>query len=444
MAHSKYGQTPAVGSVAKRPFVTKDQLDAIIARYPTPLHLYSEKLIRSRMRALAQAFAWNPGFKEYFAVKATPNPEIVSVLVEEGCGCDCATAPELMLADAVGVRGHDIMLSSNDTPLEDFLLANKLGALINFDSYELIDFWRTHVGAFPETVCVRINPGGSVAAQNTIIGNPQDSKFGMTKEQIKAAIRELSHEGVKHFGIHAFLASNTLGNDYYPDLAARLFHLVVELHAELGVDITFVDLSGGVGVAYDPSDEPADIMAIGQGVREAYERIIEPSGLTLSIKTELGRWLLAPAGALITRVIHTKHTYKDYLGVDACSADLIRPMMYGAYHHITVMGKEDAPGEKYYNVVGGLCENADQLAHDRLLPEVHVGDVLFIHDAGAHGHAMGFNYNGKLRSKEVLLTKDGSARLIRRAETARDLFATLDVTPLGKKLIDQCSAGTYA
>ena len=415
----------------KRPFVNKDQLEAICAEYPTPFHLYDEAEIRRRARALNAAFAWNPGFKEYFAVKATPNPWIVSILAEEGCGCDCATGTELTLAEACGVTGADIMLSSNDTPDEDYRQAAELGAVINLDSLDMVDcLVRALGGELPKMVCCRVNPGGTFSSANGIIGNPQDAKFGMTVPQLMEAFSRLAELGVRDFGIHAFLASNTQENDYYPRLARQLFELAVRARDELGVHVCLIDLSGGVGVDYAPEDPAADIAAIGQGVREAYEQVLIPAGMDdVRICSELGRWMLAPAGGLVTRVIHEKVTYKDYLGVDACAANLMRPAIYDAYHHITVMGKEHEPAERAYNVVGRLCENNDQFAHDRMLPQTGVGDLLFIHDTGAHGFSMGYNYNGSLRSAELLLREDGSVRRIRRAETQADYFATFDDDP---------------
>ena len=428
----------STAACGKRPFVSKEQLEAIAAEFPTPFHLYSEHEVRRRAQALNQAFAWNPGFCEYFAVKATPNPSILKILMEYGCGADCATSNELLLAHACGLEGEQIMLSSNDTPAQTYLLARDLGAIVNFDSYDMLEYWRQSLDTFPKTVCCRVNPGGDFQSANGIIGSPRDAKFGMTEAQLHQAFTELSAEGVQEFGIHAFLASNTLGNDYYPRLARQLFQLAAHEAAELGIHIGFIDLSGGVGVAYEPGQQENDIAAIGEGVRRAYQEVLVPAGMgDVQIKTELGRWMLAPAGGLVTRVIHEKVTYKDYLGVDACAADLIRPAMYGAYHHITVMGKEDAPADHTYNVVGGLCENNDQFAWDRQLPETTPGDLLFIHDAGAHGHSMGYNYNGRTRSAEVLLQEDGTARLIRRAERPQDLFATLDVTEEGKAQMRQ-------
>jgi diaminopimelate decarboxylase len=423
-------------SATKRPFVTRERLEQIAQSHPTPFYLYSEDLLRARARALNEAFAWNPGFREHFAVKATPNPAIIRILAEEGCGTDCASLTELMLSDACGISGEAAMFTSSDTPLADYRLARDLGATINFDSLDQLGFWRDNVGEFPRTVCCRVNPGGDFEAANGIIGTPQDSKFGMTVPQLREAFRTLRDAGVKEFGIHAFLASNTLGDDYYPRLARRLFQLAADLSYELCVHVAFVDLSGGIGIAYEPGQRENDIRAIGEGVRRAYEEVLVPAGMgDVSIRSELGRWIAAPAGALVTRVIHHKVTYHDYLGVDACSANLMRPAMYGAYHHITVMGREDESVGGTYNVVGGLCENSDQLARERPLPRTGVGDLLFVHDCGAHGHSMGYNYNGRLRSAELLLQSDGDVRLIRRAETPADYFATLDVTPEGAALL---------
>ncbi len=415
----------------KRPFVTKEKLEAVCREYPTPFHIYDESEIRRRARALNAAFAWNPGFKEYFAVKATPNPWIVSILAEEGCGCDCATGTELELASACGVTGEGIMLSSNDTPDEDYREAARLGAIINLDSLDMVDcLERALGGVLPKRVCCRLNPGGTFEAANGIIGNPADAKFGMTPAQLEEAFARLKAAGVEEFGIHAFLASNTQVDDYYPRLARVLFGEAVRLRDKLGVHITLIDLSGGIGVDYRPEDPAANIAAIGEGVRRAYEEVLVPAGMgDVRLCSELGRWMLAPAGALVTRVIHEKVTYKDYLGVDACAANLMRPAIYDAYHHITVMGKEDAPADHVYNVVGRLCENNDQFAHDRPLPACGVGDLLYIHDTGAHGFSMGYNYNGSLRSAELLLREDGSVQRIRRAETRADYFATFDDDP---------------
>ncbi|OUN20997.1 diaminopimelate decarboxylase [Flavonifractor sp. An82] len=415
----------------KRPFVTLEQLREMTEQYPTPFHLYDEKGIRENARRLKEAFAWNPGFKEYFAVKATPNPAILKILREEGCGADCSSLTELMLADRSGFSGHEIMFSSNDTPAEDFKLAAQLGAIINLDDFTHIDFLKETIGFIPETVCCRFNPGGvftigASAEGFQVMDTPGDSKYGFTREQLFEGFKKLKAMGAKRFGIHAFLASNTLSNQYYPTLAGILFQLAVELEQETGCDVCFINLSGGVGIPYKPDQPANDIAVIGEGVRQQFEKILVPAGMgDVAIYTELGRFMLGPNGCLVTKVLHFKHTYKEYVGVDACAANLMRPAMYGAYHHITVMGKEDAPCDHMYDVTGGLCENNDKFAVDRMLPEVELGDLLVIHDAGAHGFSMGYNYNGKLRSAEVLLQKDGSTRLIRRAETPEDYFATL-------------------
>ena len=415
----------------KRPFVTQEQLEEMTRQYPTPFHLYDEKGIRENARQLKAAFAWNPGFKEYFAVKATPNPAILKILREEGCGADCSSLTELMLADRCGLTGAEIMFSSNDTPAEDFRLAARLGATINLDDFTHIDFLRDTIGHIPETISCRFNPGGVFSIGEStegfqVMDNPGDSKYGFTRAQLFEGFRKLKAMGARRFGIHAFLASNTLSNEYYPTLAGILFRLAVELERETGCDICFINLSGGVGVPYKPDQPANDIAAIGEGVRRQFEEILVPAGMgDVAIYTELGRFMLAPNGHLVTRVLHFKHTYKEYVGVDACAANLMRPAMYGAYHHITVVGKEDAPCDHRYDVTGGLCENNDKFAIDRMLPEVALGDLLVIHDTGAHGFSMGYNYNGKLRSAEVLLREDGSTRLIRRAETPEDYFATL-------------------
>ena len=414
----------------KKTFVTKAQLDEIVKQYPTPFHLYDEKGIRENARKVHQAFSWNKGFKEYFAVKATPNPFILKILHEEGCGCDCSSYTELMLTEACGITGSDIMFSSNDTPAEDFEYARKLGAIVNLDDITHIDFLEQH-GGIPETISCRFNPGGIFQMSNGIMDNPGDSKYGLTPGQMFEAFRILKEKGVKHFGIHSFLASNTVTNEYYPALAKVLFELAVKLRDETGVHISFINLSGGVGIPYRPEQEPNDILAIGEGVRLVYEEVLVPAGMgDVSIYTEMGRFMLGPYGCLVTKAIHEKHTYKEYIGCDACAADLMRPAMYDAYHHITVMGKEDQPCDHKYDVTGSLCENNDKFAKDRMLPKIDKGDLLVIHDAGAHGHAMGYNYNGKLRSAEILLKEDGSTQMIRRAETPADLFATFDFTDL--------------
>lgn len=417
----------------KIPFVTKEQLENIASRYATPFYLYDEKGIRETARRVNKAFSWNKGFKEYFAVKATPTPGILKILHEEGCGADCSSYTELLMADAVGFKGDEIMFSSNDTPAEDFQLARKLNATINLDDITHIDFLE-RVADIPDTVCCRYNPGGHFAIANNIMDNPGDAKYGMTREQLTEAYKRLMAKGVKHFGLHAFLASNTVTNDYYPELARILFKVAVELKEETGASIEFINLSGGVGIAYRPGQQQNDIMEIGEGVRRAYEEVLVPAGMgNVRLYTEMGRYMLAPYGALVSRVIHQKHIYKEYIGLDACAANLMRPAIYGAYHHITVMGKENAPCDHKYDVTGGLCENNDKFAIDRMLPEINIGDLVFIHDAGAHGFAMGYNYNGKLRSAELLLKEDGSVEMIRRAETPADYFATFDFTGLFNK-----------
>lgn len=410
----------------KVPFINKDALEHIVEQFPTPFHLYDEAGIRRTARLLNQAFAWNEGFKEYFAVKATPNPYILQILREEGCGADCASYTELLMSDAVGFKEHEIMFSSNATPAEDFVLARKQGVIINLDDFTHIDFLEKTAG-LPETICCRYNPGGHFVIENNIMDNPGESKYGMTHDQIIEAYRILKAKGVKHFGMHAFLASNTVTNEYYPELARILFNMAVEIKEKTGVELEFINLSGGVGVAYRPEQQDNDILAIGEGVRKVYEEVLVPAGMgKVKIFSELGRFMLAPNGALVTKAIHQKHTYKEYIGCDACAANLMRPAIYGSYHHITVMGKENAPCDHKYDVTGGLCENSDKFAIDRMLPEVEMGDLLYIHDTGAHGFAMGYNYNGKLRSAEILLQEDGSAKMIRRAETPKDYFATFD------------------
>ena len=415
----------------KKPFVTKEQLDAIAARYPTPFYLYDERGIRENARRLKAAFAWNPGFREYFAVKATPTPAILKLLHEEGCGCDCSSLTELMMSDRCGIRGEEIMFSSNNTPAEEYQLADKLGAVINLDDITHVDFLEQAIGHIPEKICCRYNPGGVFTLGQTregfqVMDNPGEAKYGMTRAQIADAFRMLRDRGAKEFGLHAFLASNTLSNEYYPQLAKVLFQLAVELKEETGCHITFIDLSGGVGVPYLPDAPENDIAAIGEGVRRVHEEVLVPAGMgDVALYSELGRFMLAPYGCLVTRAIHEKHIYKEYIGVDACACNLMRPAMYGSYHHITVMGKENAPCDHKYDVAGGLCENNDKFAIDRMLPKIDRGDLLVIHDAGAHGFSMGYNYNGKLRSAELLLREDGSVDQIRRAETPDDYFATL-------------------
>ena len=413
----------------KTSFLTLEKARQIIKEIPTPFHIYDEAGIRRNARALKEAFSWNPGFKEYFAVKATPNPYIIQILKEEGCGCDCATYTELLLAEAVGVTGHDVMFSSNVTPELDMKKAYEMGAYINLDDSTHVDFL-DRVAGVPETVCLRYNPGGSFSLGNTIMDMPRDAKYGMTEDQMAGAITRLMALGAKHFGVHAFLASNTTTNEYYPELAAQLFRLIVRLRNATGAHIAFVNLSGGIGVDYRPEQPRNDIRAIGEGVRQKYEQILTPCGMDdVAIYTELGRFMLAPYGHLVSTVLHQKHIYREYIGLDACAANLMRPAMYGSYHHITVLGKENAPLDHIYDVTGGLCENNDKFAIDRSLPAIDIGDILVIHDTGAHGFSMGYKYNGKHRSAEVLLKEDGSFQLIRRAETVDDYFATFDITP---------------
>ena len=415
----------------KKPFLTLAQAQEIRKSYPTPFHIYDERGIRENARALKAAFAWNPGFKEYFAVKATPTPGILKLLREEGCGVDCSSLTELMMAERCGFTGSEIMFSSNETPAEDFELAAGLGAYINLDDLTHVDFLYHTLGRVPETVCCRFNPGGMFTLGESkegfqVMDNPGEAKYGMTRPQLAQGFTRLRELGAKRFGIHAFLASNTISNEYDPALARLLFRTAADVSEETGCQVAFINLSGGVGVPYRPEQSANDIGVIGEGVRRAYEEILVPAGMDdVAIFTELGRFMLAPFGHLVTTAVHEKHIYKEYIGVDACAANLMRPAIYGAYHHITVLGKEDEPCDHVYDVVGSLCENSDKFAIDRELPEIKVGDILAIHDAGAHGFSMGYNYNGKLRSAELLLREDGSVELLRRAETPDDYFATL-------------------
>lgn len=411
----------------KKTFVSNTQLKKIVKEYPTPFHLYDEKGIRENASKLKQAFSWNKGFKEYFAVKATPNPKILKILKDEGCGVDCSSHNELIMSQAVGFRGDDIMFSSNVTPKEDYLLASELNAIINLDDITDIDFLEKVVG-IPETISCRFNPGGDFIINNSIMDNPQQAKYGFTRQQLTEGYKKLISKGVKHFGLHAFLVSNSVTNEYYPILARMLFNTVVELNRETGAHISFINLSGGIGIQYQNEHDPVDIFKIGQEVKMAFEEILVPAGMgDIAIYTELGRYMLAPFGCLVATAVHEKNIYKQYIGLDACAANLMRPAIYGVYHHITVMGKENEPCNHKYDITGGLCENNDKFAIDRMLPRIEIGDLLVIHDTGAHGHAMGYNYNGKLRSAEILLKADGSTELIRRAETPSDYFATLDI-----------------
>lgn len=411
----------------KKPFVTLEKAKEIAKDFPTPFHLYDEKGIRENVEALKKAFSWNEGYKEYFAVKATPNPFLIKILQEYGCGCDCSSKPELMLSRAIGAVGDDIMFSSNDTPLDEFKFCNDLGGIINLDDITHIEAVEKACGKLPKKMSCRYNPGGLFKISNGIMDNPGDAKYGMTTQQIFDAFKIMKEKGVEEFGIHAFLASNTFTNDYYPMLAKVLFELAVELRDKTGANITFINLSGGVGIPYRPDQEPNDILKIGEGVHKVYDEVLVPAGMgNVKLCTELGRFMLGPYGALITTAINEKHTHKEYIGVDACAANLMRPAIYDAYHHITVLGKEDAASEYTYDITGSLCENCDKFAKDRKLPKIEMGDILYIHDAGAHGFSMGYNYNGKLRSAEILLKEDGTYQMIRRAETAKDYFATFD------------------
>lgn len=419
----------------KVPFVTKEKVEEIVKTYPTPFHIYDEKGIRENAEAVKKAFAWNEGFKEYFAVKACPNPFLIRILHEYGIGCDCSSLTELMLSNALGINGHDIMFSSNDTPAEDYAYCAKVGGIINLDDITHIEFVEKILGGLPDTMSCRYNPGGVFQMSNGIMDNPGDAKYGFTTEQLFEGYRILKEKGVRHFGLHAFLASNTVTNEYYPKLAGQLFEMAVQIKEKVGVELEFINLSGGVGIAYKPEQTANDIGVIGEGVRRAYEEVLIPAGLDrVAIYTEMGRFMTGPYGALVTQAIHEKHTHKEYIGVDACAVNLMRPAMYGAYHHITVLGKEDAACDHMYDVTGSLCENNDKFAIDRMLPKIDMGDYLVIHDTGAHGYAMGYNYNGKLKSAELLLREDGSVQLIRRAETPADYFATLDCFDIYEKI----------
>lgn len=412
----------------KKAFVTLNEIKEAVKKFPTPFHIYDEKGIRENARRVKRAFSWNRGFKEYFAVKATPNPYILQILKEEGCGTDCSSLTELMLSEACGITGEEIMFSSNVTPAEEYIEARRLGAIINLDDITHIDFLKESAG-IPEKISCRYNPGGVFKISNDIMDNPEEAKYGMTRPQLIEAFKKLKELGTKEFGIHSFLVSNTVTNDYYPILARELFKLATEVKEETGVHITFINLSGGVGVPYRPEEEPNDILVIGEGVKRAFEEILVPAGMEdVAIYTEMGRFMLAPYGELVTKAIHEKHIYKEYIGVDACAANLMRPAMYGAYHHITVLGKENEPNNFKYDITGSLCENNDKFAVDRYLPKIEKGDYLVIHDTGAHGFAMGYNYNGRLRSAEILKTESGEFKLIRRGETPADYFATFDCT----------------
>lgn len=413
----------------KRFPITEEQLSEIIKTYPTPFHIYDEKAILANAEAVNKAFSWNKGFKEYFAIKAAPNPYLMKILHAESFGADCSSLPELLLAEAVGITGREIMFSSNDTPAGEMQKAKEMGAIINLDDITHIPFLEKYAG-LPDLICFRYNPG-PLRAGNAIIGHPEEAKYGFTREQLFEGYRILRDKGVKEFGIHTMVASNELDPKYFIETAAMLFQLVGELSAELGIKFSFVNIGGGIGIPYKPEEEAVDLAVVSKGIQEKYKTLIEDKGLApLDLYMECGRMITGPYGYLVSTVRHIKKTYKDYVGLDACMTHLMRPALYGAYHHITVIRKEDEPRDFVYDVTGSLCENNDKFAIDRKLPEVVVGDILVIHDAGAHGHAMGFNYNGKLRSAELLLKEDGSVQQIRRAETIEDYFATLDMDGL--------------
>ncbi len=410
----------------KVPF-SQAQLTEVIKQFPTPFHIYDEEAIRQNVRKLITAFDWAPAFKEYFAVKATPNPTILKLLQEEGVGADCSSLAELIMAERSGIVGEEIMFSSNDTPVEEFQKARQLGAIINLDDISHIEFLEKHVG-IPEVISFRYNPGPLLATGNTIIGFPEDAKYGLTREQLHSAYRIMRDKGVKRFGIHTMVISNELNSDSFISTANMMFDLIVELSKELGICFEFVNLGGGIGIPYKPEQQPVDLAYVGQGIKQAYEAKITANGLhPLRIAMECGRMITGPYGYLVSTVLHKKAIYKNYVGLDACMANLMRPALYGSYHHITVVGKERLPSDHVYDVTGSLCENNDKFAIDRALPAIDIGDIVVIHDAGAHGFAMGFNYNGKLRSAELLLKPSGKAELIRRAETIDDYMATLDI-----------------
>ena len=416
----------------KLPF-SKQKLEEIIRSYPTPFHIYDEQAIRENVRKLLAAFAWAHGFKEYFAVKAAPNPHLMKILREEGVGADCSSMAELVLSERVGIIGEDIIFSSNDTPYEEYIKAKEMGAIINLDDITHIEYLERHAG-LPEMLSFRYNPGPLLKSGNTIIGYPEEAKYGLTRDQIFEAFRLCQAKGVKRFGLHTMVISNELNGDSFVATARMMFELAVDIQRQLAIRIEFIDLGGGIGIPYRPEQEPVDLAYVGSQVRKVYEEIIATNGLhPLRLAVECGRMITGPYGYLVTKAIHKKEIYKNYIGLDACMANLMRPALYGSYHHITVVGKEHEPLDHVYDITGSLCENNDKFAIDRPLPRIDTGDIVVIHDAGAHGHAMGFNYNGKLRSAELLLRPDGTVRLIRRAETLQDLFATLDFAPLADR-----------
>ena len=408
-----------------------ETFEAAAARFPTPFHLYDEQQIRERARRLNRAFAWCPDYREYFAVKALPTPAILRIMKEEGCGLDCSSATELKLAEACGFSGPEIMFSANAMPPEEYDQARALGAYVNLDDASDLDILVEH-GGVPECVCLRYNPGGDFSIGNTIMGNPGEAKYGMPADQLEQTLRRLKTLGASRFGLHAFLSSNTMADTYYPELAGILLRLGRDLAEKTGLTFAFINLSGGVGIPYLPDQAEVNIEKVGENVRKVYEEIC-PAG-DVAVKSELGRWMTGPCGWLVTHAVHEKKTHRDYIGVDACAVNLMRPAMYGAYHHITVCGKRNAPADHVYDVTGCLCENNDKFAVERKLPEIEIGDLLVIHDSGAHGYSMGYNYNGRLRSAEILRDTEGNFRMIRRAETAQDYFATLDVDPVAGAL----------
>ena len=408
--------------------LNNEQLTALAEIYPTPFYLYDEKGIRENMREFTKAFSIFPIFREHFAVKACPNPYILKILAEEGCGADCSSLPELMLSEIAGIKKDKVIFTSNETPAKEYKYAYANENIINLDDITHIEFLKETLGKLPETLCFRYNPGPLKHGCNSIIGKPEEAKYGLTREQIIDAYRICKDEGVKHFGLHTMVASNELSPDFFIDTAKLVFELAVEIKEKTGVQIEFVDLGGGLGIPYKPDQKKVDYDVVAKGIRKEYDRTIVPSGLDpLAIYWECGRPITGPYGYLICRAIHEKHIYKEYIGTDSCMADLMRPGMYGAYHEITVSGKEDAEKDHVYDIVGSLCENCDKFAVDRKMPEIKKGDLLIIHDAGAHGRAMGFNYNGKLRCGELLLREDKKVIQIRRKETIDDLFATLDI-----------------
>lgn len=400
-------------------------IEKILEVYETPFHIYDEKLIRENLRSLNKVFSWSPGFKEFFAVKALPNPYILEICKQEGAGADCSSNPELILAEKVGIIGENIMFSSNNTSKEEYILARQLGAIINLDDISHISFLEKNAG-IPEVICFRYNPGFFATKDGNVIGNPQEAKYGFTKEQLFDGYKIMKEKGVKRFGLHTMIASNVLNFRHFVSVAKMMFELVVEISQKLDINFEFVNLGGGIGISYRPEEEPFELEKMGQGIKKTYEEIILKNNLeSLKIFMENGRMITGPAGFLVSKVKHIKNIYRTYVGLDACMADLMRPAIYGAYHHITVLEKENDPADYVYDVTGSLCENNDKFAIQRKLPKIEVGDILVIHDTGAHGWAMGFNYNGKLRSKELLVRENGEVELIRRAETEEDYFATL-------------------